>query len=278
MKQFEKLPIMKDEVTKEIIHSKSGILKQKKKPAKKPTDSQIKQPVQEPEIESTEQKNVDSSNILSSHNGITVNLFDKDTNVNIGEGVKINESSFISTTGTSSIKTSTIISYTIENSIVETSTTLPPITSPITTSILVSTTSPTYSTIMHELITTLFSTQSTEAGRMIHDEEPSDDEIMKQEERLAIHSKSFDYEIQKLRDISKERHELFVEQVTKMKESVDPKISELESMLSKEVQKMEQSYTLLHGKVDVIANAITKLDYFNSKYMNKLEAKSKKDA
>ena len=33
----------------------------------------------------------------------------------------------------------------------------------------------------------------------------------KQAERLALHSKSFDYELQKLRDVAKERHDIFVE-------------------------------------------------------------------
>lgn len=56
----------KDEFTNEILLSKSGILKRTKKPTKKPNDSLIKQSVQEPEIKSTEQTNVDSSNTLSS--------------------------------------------------------------------------------------------------------------------------------------------------------------------------------------------------------------------
>ncbi|CAH1432790.1 unnamed protein product [Lactuca virosa] len=75
----------------------------------------------------------------------------------------------------------------------------------------------------------------------------------KQAEKLVFHSKCYDYEIQKLRDVAKERHELFIEQVTTMKESVDLKIVELKSELSKEVQKMEQNYTSVHGKVYFIA-------------------------
>ncbi|CAH1437980.1 unnamed protein product [Lactuca virosa] len=96
----------------------------------------------------------------------------------------------------------------------------------------------------------------------------------KQAENLAIQSKSFDYEIQKLRDIAKERHELFVEQVTKIKEYVDLKVAKLKSELSKEVRKIEQNYTLLHSKVDVIATVISKLVELNTKYTNKLEVKS----
>ncbi|CAI9288672.1 unnamed protein product [Lactuca saligna] len=133
-------------------------------------------------------------------------------------------------------------------------------------------------------------------GCRMNDEEPNDDDIMvsftdlqfdpKEEnvpdnlnmsERLVFYSKSYDYEIQKLRDVAKERHELFVKQVTTMKESVDLRIVELKSELLKEVQKMEQNYILLYGKVDVITTAITKLVEFNSEYTNKLEAKSEKD-
>ncbi|CAI9268460.1 unnamed protein product [Lactuca saligna] len=207
----------------------------------------------------------------------------KDTNFNIGDGVQNNESFVTYTFQNSTIHTSNIIFSTIKTSIVETSTSLPPISSPLTTSIPVSTISPTYFTIIHEPITTLLSYHSTKVERMIHDEEPNNDDIMvsfddlqfdtdeenlpgdlnmsgkqfkllnstinyllqiqedtwgrhfvngiemeyllknqencfrslveiikrKQAEKLAVHSKSFDYEIQKLRDIAKKFHEIF---------------------------------------------------------------------
>lgn len=41
---------------------------------------------------------------------------------------------------------------------------------------------------------------------------------------------------------------------------------------------MERNYTLLHGKVNVIAIAITKSADLNSKYTNKLKSKSEKDS
>ncbi|CAH1441056.1 unnamed protein product [Lactuca virosa] len=145
---------------------------------------------------------------------------------------------------------------------------------------------------MHEPITTLFFSQSTEVERMIHEEESNDDEIMVsfvdlefdlEEENVpdnltmsAVHSKSFDYEIQKLRGVAKERHDIFFEQVKKVKESVDLKVVNLKSEMSKEVQKMEQNYTFLHRKVDVITTTITKLVALNTEHSNKLEAKSKK--
>ncbi|CAI9266517.1 unnamed protein product [Lactuca saligna] len=61
----------------------------------------------------------------------------------------------------------------------------------------------------------------------------------KQVEWLYAHSKNFEYEIQKLRDVAKERHDVFIEQVTKMKESVDLQGAELKSEMAKKVEKME---------------------------------------
>ncbi|CAH1416916.1 unnamed protein product [Lactuca virosa] len=347
----------------------------------------MKQPVQEPESESTKQTNVDSSNNLSSQKGIkkirkpqfnrkgllfhevyvlvspashkrqALDMAQKLQKKKRKSAVQFE----IFTVETDHDGDSERSDIRIEDSVIGSPQrdspqvefrALPPISSPITTSVPVSTISPTYSTIMHEAIITLFSSQSTEAQIMIHDKEPNNDEIMvsfadlqvdpgeenvpdnlimsgnqlkilnskihsllqiqadtggrkfltgiereyllkaqeirflslvegieqKQAERLVIHSKSFDYEIQKLCDVAKERHDLFVEQVSKMKESVDLKIVELKFELSKEVQKMEKNYTLLHGKVDVNVTVVTKLVEFNSEYMNKLEVKSEKDS
>ncbi|CAI9278669.1 unnamed protein product [Lactuca saligna] len=99
-----------------------------------------------------------------------------------------------------------------------------------------------------------------------------------QVERLDVQFRSFEYEIQKLHDVAKERHDLFVGKVTKMKESMDQKMDELKSELDNEVEKMEHNYTLLHNKVDVVATAITKLVEFNTDYSTKLEEKLEKDS
>ncbi|CAI9264910.1 unnamed protein product [Lactuca saligna] len=109
---------------------------------------------------------------------------------------------------------------------------------------------------MHESITTLFSSQSTEAERMIHVEEPDDDEIM-----VSFVDRQFDPEEENVPDN-------LIMSVTKLKEYVDLKFDELKPKLSKEVQKMENNYTLFHSKVDVITTAITKLVEFNNEYLN----------
>ena len=93
---------------------------------------------------------------------------------------------------------------------------------------------------------------------------------------MNVHYKCIGYEIQKLHDVAKERHDLFVEQVTKIKEFVDLKMVEFKSEMAKEVEKMEKNYTQLHSKVDVVANAIKKLVEFNTDYSTKRAEKSEK--
>lgn len=41
-----------------------------------------------------------------------------------------------------------------------------------------------------------------------------------------------------------------------MEEFVNIKVAKLKSEMSKEVEKIEKNYSILHGKVDVIANGI----------------------
>ncbi|CAH1412920.1 unnamed protein product [Lactuca virosa] len=66
----------------------------------------------------------------------------------------------------------------METSTLDTSISLPTFSSHIPYSLPVSTISPTYSTIMHEPITTLFYSQSIEVERIVQDDEPNDDDIM----------------------------------------------------------------------------------------------------
>lgn len=86
----------------------------------------------------------------------------------------------------------------------------------------------------------------------------------KEVKQLVVHSKSFGYEIQKLSDVTKERHYIFIDQVKKMKDSVDLKVPKLKSEMAKYFEKMEKNCTLLHNKVDVVTNAIKKLVNFNT--------------
>lgn len=94
---------------------------------------------------------------------------------------------------------------------------------------------------------------------------------------MAIHSKSFDYEIQKFHDVAKESHELFIEKVNATNESLDLKVAQIKSLMLEEVNKLEENYKLLHGKVDVIVGAITHLVEFNNEYAKQLQYKFEND-
>ncbi|CAI9261132.1 unnamed protein product [Lactuca saligna] len=86
----------------------------------------------------------------------------------------------------------------------------------------------------------------------------------------------FYYEIHKLSDVEKEHHDTFVEQVMKLNEYVDHKVVELKSEIAKDFEMMEENYALLHSKVNVVANAITKLVDLNTNYSYKVDAKLEK--
>ncbi|CAH1412173.1 unnamed protein product [Lactuca virosa] len=79
---------------------------------------------------------------------------------------------------TSSTPTSLILSSTIETTLIDTSTSLPTFTSPIASSLSASTISPNFSNIMHQPITSLFSSQSTEGKKLVHEEDQDDDDVM----------------------------------------------------------------------------------------------------
>ncbi|CAI9260873.1 unnamed protein product [Lactuca saligna] len=96
-------------------------------------------------------------------------------------------------------------------------------------------------------------------------------------EQLNVHSKSFEFKIQKLRDVTKERHDLFMEQVKKIKDTIDLMVAELKSEMAKEVENKKKNYTLLDSKVNFVATTIINLVEFNTDYSTKLEEKSEKD-
>ncbi|CAI9266319.1 unnamed protein product [Lactuca saligna] len=78
--------------------------------------------------------------------------------------------------------------------------------------------------------------------------------------------------VTKRRDVSKEHHILFVEEIKKVEESVNLKVEALKFEMSKEVAKIEQNYSSLHGKVDIIVDAIKKLVEYYTFFSTKLDA------
>lgn len=63
-----------------------------------------------------------------------------------------------------------------------------------------------------------------------------------------------------------------------MEESVNLKVAELKYEMKKEVENIEKNYSIIHGKVDVIADAIMKLVEYNTSYSYKLDTKTEKDS
>ncbi|CAI9265623.1 unnamed protein product [Lactuca saligna] len=67
-----------------------------------------------------------------------------------------------------------------------------------------------------------------------------------------------------------------MEKVNAMKECLDLKVAKLKSLMLEEAKKLEENYMLLHGKVDIISTAITRLVEFNE-YTNQFQTKYEKD-
>lgn len=61
------------------------------------------------------------------------------------------------------------------------------------------------------------------------------------EDRLNLHAWNFEYEVQKLQDVAKEHRELFVEEVKNVEESVNLKVIELKTEITKEVAMLDQN-------------------------------------
>lgn len=74
----------------------------------------------------------------------------------------------------------------------------------------------------------------------------------------------------KIRDVAKERHVLFIEEVKSVDESIKLKMEDLKFKMSKEVEKIELNCSILHRKVDVLAETIKKLVGYNSLFSTKL--------
>ncbi|CAI9286228.1 unnamed protein product [Lactuca saligna] len=237
-----------------------------------------------------------------------------DTNFNKGEGVTNLEAQGTTSTTTSLIPISLILSSTIETSRVDTSTTLPPFHTPISSSLPASTISTTYSNIMNQPVTSLFSSQSTKGETSIPEDDHDADDVMvsfieiqfdPEEDNIPdqIHMSGKQIKIlnhklnsllqiqddiggrntiigiEELRLVAKEHHLLFIEEVKKVQESVNLNVKALKFEMSKEVAKIEHNHSILHDKIDVVVDAIKKLveHYisFTSKFHVNIDVDSK---
>ena len=90
-----------------------------------------------------------------------------DINVNKGDGMPTSEPQVNPPVATSYVPISLVLSSTIETTLIDTSTSLPPFHTPTSTSLPDSTISPTYNNILNQPITSLFPSQSTEGEKSI---------------------------------------------------------------------------------------------------------------
>lgn len=78
----------------------------------------------------------------------------------------------------------------------------------------------------------------------------------------------------KLRDVAKERHVLFLEEVKRLEESIELKMEDLKSDMSKGMEKIELNYSSLRSKVNVLAEVVKNHVEYNTLFLTKLEAKT----
>ncbi|CAI9303286.1 unnamed protein product [Lactuca saligna] len=76
--------------------------------------------------------------------------------------------------------------------------------------------------------------------------------------RLKTQRSDFLGEVKELRNVTKERHVLYVQEVKKVREDVNLKIQELHKDMNKEILSVQHDYARLHQKVSIICDAVTK--------------------
>ncbi|CAI9304188.1 unnamed protein product [Lactuca saligna] len=91
------------------------------------------------------------------------------------------------------------------------------------------------------------------------------DQIKSQHEaRLKRHADNFQYVVKDLREVAKEFHILFVEEVQKVEKVVKLQTEAIKIDMSNEIAKLDQNYSTLHYKVDVIVDVVTKdVEFYN---------------
>ncbi|CAI9290319.1 unnamed protein product [Lactuca saligna] len=95
---------------------------------------------------------------------------------------------------------------------------------------------------------------------------------------VKAQSASFNHEIKELKAVAKERHIFFVQDVKKVREDVNLKIEELHSDVAKEVATLDQNYSSLHTKVDIIADVVTNVVKWYNTLLAKFDSKADSDA
>ncbi|CAH1445423.1 unnamed protein product [Lactuca virosa] len=93
---------------------------------------------------------------------------------------------------------------------------------------------------------------------------------------------SLNGEVSKLRDVSKDLHDILAKELQETKVFLQTQIKYIRTLLEYEVKKFAESSTTLHKKLDVVAEATTRLikdiTSFQKDYMVVLQEKTKEDA
>ena len=95
--------------------------------------------------------------------------------------------------------------------------------------------------------------------------------------RVKAQAGLFGSEIKELRNVAKEHHVLFVQDVMKVCEDVNQKIEEIKVDVSKEMNTLTTNYSLILSKVYIIAGAITNFIQTFQSTIPSIEAKDKED-
>ena len=73
--------------------------------------------------------------------------------------------------------------------------------------------------------------------------------------RLKAQGKNFYGALQELKNVTKERHVLFVQEVKKVREDVNLKVEELKQEIAKELQHITSQNLIVQQRVDIVADA-----------------------
>lgn len=77
------------------------------------------------------------------------------------------------------------------------------------------------------------------------------------EKRMKNQLSMFASDLKDLKDVAKERHILFIQDVKKVREDVNIKIQEPQEDMCKEIDLVQQDYASSNQKIDIIADAVT---------------------
>lgn len=75
--------------------------------------------------------------------------------------------------------------------------------------------------------------------------------------RVKAQSEHFNRALRALKDVAKERHVLYIQDVKTICENVNLKLQELRDDMAKEIKILTRNYSTLHTKVDTIDDAVT---------------------